>query len=109
GALAVECRADDGDTRAALETIEDVPSRLAVDAERAWLTEIGGGCDLPVGAHATVADDGRITLTAVLGTLDGRVVLRDGDEGDDPVELGRRLARHLLDDAGGASLLADLR
>ena len=109
GALAIECRVDDDETCAALAEIEHVASRRAVEAERAWLAEVGGGCDLPVGAHATVADDGRIALTAVLGTLDGRIVLRDTDHGDDPVELGRRLARHLLDDAGGSSLLADLR
>jgi hydroxymethylbilane synthase len=109
GALAVECREDDEDTWSALAAIEHTPSRRAVEAERAWLGEIGGGCDLPVGAHATVADDGRITLTAMLGTPDGRIVLRDIDEGDDPIDLGRRLARHLLDDAGGAWLLGDLR
>lgn len=109
GALAVECRAGDERTLAAVAAIEHTPSRRAVDAERAWLREVGGGCDLPVGAHATVAGDGRITLTAMIGTLDGRVMLRDTDTGDDPEELGRRLARHLLDDAGGASLLADLR
>ncbi|HEX2047573.1 MAG TPA: hydroxymethylbilane synthase [Acidimicrobiales bacterium] len=109
GALAVECREGDRDTRAALAAIEHEPSRRAVDAERAWLAEVGGGCDLPVGAHATVAEDGRITLTAMLATPDGRIVIRDSDEGDDPLELGKRLARHLLDDAGGSSLLADLR
>ncbi|HEV3497345.1 MAG TPA: hydroxymethylbilane synthase, partial [Actinomycetes bacterium] len=107
GALAVECRAGDEATLAALAAIEDGPSRRAVDAERAWLNEVGGGCDLPVGAHATVDVDGHITMTAMVGTPDGRVMLRDSGEGDDPVELGRRLARHLLDDAGGWSLLAD--
>jgi hydroxymethylbilane synthase len=109
GALAVECRAGDDGTRDALAAIEHGASRRAVDTERAWLREVGGGCDLPVGAHATVAADGRITLTAMIGTPDGRVVLRDTDSGDDPEEVGRRLARHLLDDAGGSSLLADLR
>ena len=109
GALAVECRSEDGDTLAALASIEDEPSRRAVDAERAWLAEVGGGCDLPVGAHATVDLTGHITLTAMLGTPDGRIVMRDTDEGDDPIELGKRLARHLLDDAGGSSLLADIR
>jgi hydroxymethylbilane synthase len=109
GALAVECRVDDADTLAALAAIEHGPSRRAVDAERAWLAEVGGGCDLPVGAHATVDAGGRITLTAMIATSDGRVMLRDTDAGDDPVELGRRLARHLLGDAGGSSLLADLR
>ena len=109
GALAIECRTDDEETLAALAAIEHRPSRRAVDAERAWLAEVGGGCDLPVGAHATVDRDGRLTLTAMVGTSDGRVMLRDSDAGDDPVALGRRLARHLLDDAGGSSLLADLR
>ena len=109
GALAIECRAGDDDTAAALAAIQHGPSRRAVDAERAWLAEVGGGCDLPVGAHATVDDGGCITLTAMIATADGRVMLRDTDKGDDPVELGRRLARHILDDAGGSSLLADLR
>ena len=109
GALAIECRSGDDDTLAALAAIEHPWTRRAVDTERAWLAEVGGGCDLPVGAHATVDPSGRITLTAMVGTSDGRVMLRDSDEGDDPVDLGRRLARHLLDDAGGAALLADLR
>ncbi|MEA2902387.1 MAG: hydroxymethylbilane synthase [Actinomycetota bacterium] len=109
GALAVECRAGDGATLEVLAAIEHAPSRTAVDAERAWLREVGGGCDLPVGAYATVAGDGRVTLTAMIGTPDGRIVMRDTDSDDDPDELGRRLARHLLDDAGGSSLLADLR
>jgi hydroxymethylbilane synthase len=109
GALAIECRADDEETLAALAAIQHGPSRRAVDTERAWLAEVGGGCDLPVGAHARIADDGCIRLTAMIATPDGRVMLRDSDEGDDPVALGRRLARHLLDDAGGSSLLCDLR
>ena len=90
------------------DPIEHRASRVAVDAERAWLREIGSGCDLPVGAHATVADDGTITLTAMLGTLDGRVLLRTRGRGDDPSELGSRVARELLDGAGGAALLSDL-
>jgi hydroxymethylbilane synthase len=109
GALAIECRADDEETLAALAAIQHGPSRRAVDTERAWLAEVGGGCDLPVGAHARIAHDGCIRLTAMIATPDGRVMLRDSDEGDDPVALGRRLARHLLDDAGGSSLLCDLR
>jgi len=108
GALAVECRVDDTRTRELLDPIEHRASRVAVDAERAWLREIGSGCDLPVGAHATVADDGTITLTAMLGTLDGRVLLRTRGRGDDPSELGSRVARELLDGAGGAALLSDL-
>ena len=109
GALALECRADDGETLEVLGGLEHEGSRRAVDAERAFLAEVGGGCDLPVGAYATVGEAGRVTLTAMIGTSDGRVMLRDTDEGDDPFEVGQRLARHLLDDAGGSALLDDLR
>ena len=54
GALAVETRADDEATAALVAPIEHAPSRFAVDVERAFLAELGGGCDLPVGAHATL-------------------------------------------------------
>ncbi len=53
GALAVECRADDDGTVELLHAIEHPPSRRAVDAERAFLGELGGDCDLPAAAHAS--------------------------------------------------------
>jgi hydroxymethylbilane synthase len=105
GALAVECRADDQATRDLLATIDHRPSRLAVEAERSFLREVGGSCDLPVGAYAVVDDDEGIRLEGMIATGDGRIVLRHRDAGRDPEELGRRIARHLLDDAGGAQLL----
>jgi hydroxymethylbilane synthase len=107
GALAIECRSDDEETIALLMAIQDERSRRAVDAERAYLHELGGGCDSPVGAHAVAARDGGISLTGLVATPDGRIVLRHTDEHDDPIELGRRVARHLLDDAGGSMVLAD--
>jgi hydroxymethylbilane synthase len=108
GALAVECRVDDDEKRALLATIEDEPSRRAVDAERSYLATIGGGCDLPVGAYAVAQRDGSLLLRAVLASLDGRVLLRHVAEGNDPVELGRSAATHLFEDAGGRALLEDL-
>jgi hydroxymethylbilane synthase len=105
GALAVECRADDPDTRARLAAIEHAPSRLAVDSERAFLAELGGGCDLPVAAYATVDDDRRISLTGLLASLEGRIVLRHVAVGDDPATVGRDVALYLLDRAGGRQLL----
>jgi hydroxymethylbilane synthase len=105
GALAVECRADDDETLARLAQIDHRPSHLALAAERAYLAEVGGGCDQPVGAYATVDDDGRITLSALLADGDGHVVLRHTVEGADPSEVGRRAARYLIDDAGGSLLL----
>ena len=100
GALAVECRADDGEARERLAGIEHPTSRRAVDAERAWLAELGGGCDLPAAAHATVDGDGGVRLRALLATLDGRLVLRAGREGDDPVATGANLAQAMLDQGG---------
>ena len=109
GALAVECRADDDATLALLAAIDHRPSRLAVEAERAFLREVGGSCDLPVGAYAVVSpDDSMIRLEGLIATGDGRIVLRHRDEDTDPEALGRRVARHLLDDAGGADLLEAL-
>ena len=105
GSMAVECREDDTATRQLLAAIDDRPTRLAVEAERAFLREVGGSCDLPVGAYATVGDGDTIRLEGMLATGDGRVVIRRKDEGSDPVALGRRVARYLLDDAGGTDLL----
>jgi hydroxymethylbilane synthase len=105
GALAVECRVDDAATRALLSGIEHAPSRVAVDAERAFLAELGGDCDLPAGAHATVVDDG-ITVEGLLASLDGHVVLRHAVRGRDGEALGRDLASHLLHESGGVALLA---
>ena len=105
GAIAVECRADD---RAVLETllaIEHEPSRRAVDAERAFLAELGGDCSLPAGAHATGTAGGGLELTGLLASLDGKVLIRDTRRGRDPETLGRAVARHLLDHRGGRKLL----
>jgi hydroxymethylbilane synthase len=112
GALAVECRADDGPTRAALAAIDNPTTRPLVTAERAFLAELGGGCTLPVGAHAVWADGdpagddgGRpIRLAGVLASDDGRIVLRHSYEGTVPHVLGRAVARYLLDEAGGGDL-----
>lgn len=101
GALAAECRDDDDETLNRLVAVEDSAARLAVDAERAFLAELGGGCDLPVGAYAVVLDHRGLRLTGLLATEDedGGVILhRDSQQGDasDPVGLGRGVARAVL-------------
>ncbi|MEM7141558.1 MAG: hydroxymethylbilane synthase [Actinomycetota bacterium] len=108
GALAIECRADDEATRTALAAVEDSATRRLVDAERAFLLELGGDCDLPAGAHA-VDVGGEIELVGMLASLDGRILIRERRVGGDTDALGRGVARHLLDDAGGTDLLADAR
>ncbi len=105
GALAGECRADDEEMIQLLSAIEHRDSRLAVDAERAFLATLGGGCDLPVGAYATVSDDD-ITLRALMAAPDGTQVLRSSATGTDPKTLGTALGRELLDQHGGAQLIA---
>jgi hydroxymethylbilane synthase len=65
GCVAVECRDDDAEVRAALAGIDHPPTRRAVEIERAFLAELGSGCSLPVGAH--VVDD---TLFTFLGAAD---------------------------------------
>ena len=109
GALVIECRADDELVREALAAVEHGPSRRAVDAERAYLSRLGGGCDLPAGAYAIATPDGGVEMEALLATLDGRIVLRalaSGGAGDDPASVGAGLAEHLLDRCGGSWLLA---
>jgi hydroxymethylbilane synthase len=104
GALAVECRTDDGRTRSALGAIDDAAVRNAVEAERSFLAELGGGCTLPVGAHAMADPEAGLALTGMVASDDGRIVLRHADRGEDPVALGRAVARYLLDEAGADGL-----
>ena len=107
GALAAECRADDDGTRELLAGIDDAGVRAAVTAERAYLAELGGGCNLPCGALAESADDGLLRLEALLGSLDGRISLRARVEGHDPVAVGVEAARRLVDEEGGRLVLDD--
>jgi hydroxymethylbilane synthase len=106
GALAVECRADDTDTRCLLDRIEHTPSRRAVDAERGFLAELGGDCSVPAAAHATLAGD-RLRVRGLVASADGRNVVRHELAGpaSSGAALGRSVARQLLDDQGGAALL----
>lgn len=102
GAIAVECRSDDQSTRELLGRIDDPEAHLCVDAERAFLARLEGGCDLPVGAYARVVDPGSVRVEAMMASLDGRVLLRDWLEG--PPSAGAELAERLLA-AGGRELL----
>jgi hydroxymethylbilane synthase len=104
GALAVECRSDDRAARERLAAIDDERAHRAVLAERAFLSELGGGCDLPCGALAVTAGT-EVTLEVLLASLDGRVVLRTRTRGAEPVAVGVGAARDLLDQKGGRALL----
>jgi hydroxymethylbilane synthase len=92
GALGIECRADDERTLELLAAIEHAPSRCRVDAERSFLVALGGDCDLPAGAHATLADPddttSEITLRMVVGADDASRVERAVVRGSDPASIG---------------------
>jgi hydroxymethylbilane synthase len=95
GALAIECRAEDAQTAEALLAIEHAPSRSCVEAERAFLAELGGDCSLPAGAHAVIHLDAEITLSAVLANEVGGQVLHESAVGTNPDLLGSSLAASL--------------
>lgn len=99
-ALAVECRAEDHDSQVLLAAIEHPNSRRRVDAERAFLAELGGDCDLPAGAYATLdagEDAGVVRLNAFLASSGeaGAKLVRYTASGDEAVDLGVTVAHHL--------------
>ena len=108
GALAVECRADDAVTAERLQALDEPALRRAVEAERAFLRRLGGGCDLPCGAlaEAGAGPESVVVIEVLLATLDGKAVLRAHHEGTDPEAVGAEAARILLDERGGRELLS---
>jgi hydroxymethylbilane synthase len=105
GIVATEVRADDESTRRVLERIHDRAAGEALTAERAVVTALGGGCQLPLGAIALHAE-GAIELHAAVAAADGSRVLRQQMRGDPsaPADLGRRVAEALAA-AGALALL----
>jgi hydroxymethylbilane synthase len=102
GTIALECRADDRRVRDAVAPLEHAPSARAAAAERAFLAGLGGGCNVPLGAHAFAAEED-LELVAFVSSPDGHDLLRGERSGSDPLALGRALAEDLL--ARGASRL----
>ena len=98
GALAVESRLDDAGALVALAAIDDAIAHLAVKAERAFLAALGGGCDVPVGAYATIKSGGMISMQALVAQEDGSSVRRAKGVGSDPDALGRSLCALLMED-----------
>src|SRR5262249_61350344 len=76
GALALECREDDRDTRELLAAVNDADSAVTVAAERAFLIAIGGDCNTPLAAHARL-DGGQVTLRAQVSDLEGGAWFRE--------------------------------
>jgi hydroxymethylbilane synthase len=107
GALAVEVRESDEEARELVQPLNHLPTERAVSAERAFLSALGGGCAVPVAAHAAIAD-GRLKLQGLVADVDGRKVIRDSLTGFplQAEDIGRRLADRILSQ-GAAQILRE--
>ena len=105
GAMGVECREGDSDIEHLSAPLAHEATSLAVRAERAMNLALGGGCHAPVAGYATL-QEGMLRLEGLVGSLDGRTVLRTVQTGTakDPETLGARVAK-FLKAAGAAALL----
>ena len=101
GALAVETRADGGAAHEIAKRLEDRETRIAVTAERAVLAALGGGCQVPIGAYATV-DTGNVQISAIIVSPDGTQVIRKQASGPvlDAAGIGSALGDELLSEGG---------
>jgi hydroxymethylbilane synthase len=105
GALGIETRSGDDFTIQTVRQLDHADTRLACTAERALLKSLGGGCQLPIAAHAVVAA-GELSITGMVATPDGSQVMRDTLAGvaSDADALGQELANRLIQ-SGATSLL----
>ena len=107
GALAVEVRESDEEVRGLVQRLNHPPTERAVSAERAFLSALGGGCAVPVAAHASVSD-GRLNLQGMVTDPDGTRVIGDSLSGSprQAEDIGRRLANKVLSQ-GAAQILRE--
>jgi hydroxymethylbilane synthase len=110
GALGIEIREDRPEMRELVAFLDDMPTRLCVTAERAFLRRLDGGCQVPIAAHAVLEGEG-LVLEALVADPLGKVVFRDTvrcaatlEEAD---AAGQKLAEKLLAD-GADKILAEL-
>lgn len=98
GAVCIECRKDDHRIRQIVEKIHHPETASAVAAERAFLARLGGGCQVPIAAHATITKKNRLQLVGLVAETDGSVILKDKIAGTvgEAENLGIELAEKLL-------------
>ena len=107
GALAIEIRQDHVELARAITPLDDLPTHLAVRAERALLRRLGGGCQVPIAAHASF-EGAQLQLRGVVAGMDGRRVIQAAAAGsqEDPESLGASVAEDLLKRGAGEVLNA---
>lgn len=106
GALGLVCREEDDEMHALLGALDDDTARAATTAERVLLRTLEGGCQIPIGAHATLEGE-RMHLHAFVASVSGADSVRAERSGPahDPAALGRALAEDMI--ARGASVILD--
>ncbi|MEM9819300.1 MAG: hydroxymethylbilane synthase [Cyanobacteria bacterium P01_D01_bin.6] len=106
GALGIECREDDADILSLLKVLHDDDTGHRCYAERAFLRELEGGCQVPIGVNTVIAD-GTLTLTGIVASLDGQQIVKDEIEGsiETADAMGTELARRAK--AAGAQAILD--
>ena len=105
GALGIECRSGDEDILTVIKTLEHIPTAQRCYAERAFLRELEGGCQVPIGVNTVIEED-TLTLTGIVASLDGQTVVKDVISGalETADEMGTTLAKRAKD-AGAQAIL----
>ncbi|MBE9037470.1 hydroxymethylbilane synthase [aff. Roholtiella sp. LEGE 12411] len=108
GALGIECRADDSDLLSLLKAIEHPQTRDRCLAERAFLRDLEGGCQVPIGVNTEIIDN-KLTLTGIVTSVDGQKMVKDTvtGEANNAEAIGTELA-HLLRQQGAQEILAEI-
>jgi hydroxymethylbilane synthase len=109
GVIAVETRSDDPEIIALVQLIHDKESEICVNAERALLRALEGGCQIPIAGHAHIEGD-TVVLDGLVGSIDGKTIIRDQMRG--PIELAEEIGKQLakvLSDKGGKEILEQIR
>jgi len=96
GALGIECKSDDKKVLEIINVLEDKPTSQRCLAERAFLRELEGGCQVPIGGKSNI-DNGVLCLTGMVASLDGKRLIKDRVIGNinDPELVGIELAKRL--------------
>jgi hydroxymethylbilane synthase len=108
GALGIEARADDAEVLALLTPLHHRETTVAVTAERSFLAELQGGCQVPIGGHARITGE-YVYLDGLIASVDGVTLLRQSGQAPwaEANPLGRRIAQELLA-AGGRTILDEV-
>lgn len=95
GALGIECRSDDKELLDLLSKVHNHDVAQCVTAERTFLSEMDGSCQVPIGGYATIAQDNQIEFTGLIMSPDGKERYEHTALGTDPVKLGIEVSQVL--------------